>query len=373
MTDSYGGTPSAASYYERLGINPDAGDSEINRASKLAKRSVHPDNNSSEQTAAEREFDRVTDAADALTDNDGRATYDTFIDDQGPEIGTARYEEWDAAGRPKSPTAWLSEPRSSESSSTASTTSTANASTTSTSTADNTASRARANANRRPNNQRQPGAGTQRSSATREDDERTDDDSRTTTSTTDTAATARTAERAAASETASTTPTGRPHSKRAPESVLGEDPEELYSKYVLDSETEWGPDSPKTTQSASGRRTPSTSISAVGAVVAEVARSWIVAGVGGLVTAVGSWWIRVGGGLTLLAIAAVVGPIAESIVLLPFVFLPRIGPWLYPTVAVAVTVAPKAVPLDTSAVLCVVYAGLAGGYALLDRRRRAAG
>jgi len=156
MTDSYGGTPSAASYYERLGVDPDAGDEEINRASKLAKRAVHPDNNSSKQAAAEREFDRVTDAADALTDSDGRAAYDTFIDDQGPEIGTARYEEWDAADRPKSPIAWLSEPRSSGSSSTASTT-------------NNTTSRTRADATRSPNNRRQSRDRRQQSSATRDE------------------------------------------------------------------------------------------------------------------------------------------------------------------------------------------------------------
>ena len=122
MPDSYDGTPSADSYYERLGVDPDASEETITRASKLAKRTLHPDNNSSEQATAEREFDRVTDAADALTDSESRAAYDTFLDDQGPATGTDRYEEWDAAGRPKSPTAWLSEPRSIGSSSTASTT-----------------------------------------------------------------------------------------------------------------------------------------------------------------------------------------------------------------------------------------------------------
>jgi len=378
MTDSYGGTPSAASYYERLGVDPDAGDDEINRAGKLAKRTVHPDNNSSEQTAAEHEFDRVTDAADTLTDSDSRAAYDTFIDDQGPETGTARYEEWDAAGRPKSPTAWLSEPRSSGSSSTTastastSTTETGNRSTASTTesttastTSDNNTT-PRARANQYVNNRRRPGEETQRSAATRESDKRADSDNRTTASTADTAETT-------TSEAASTTPTGRPNTKRSPERVLGEDPEELYSKYVLDSEAAWGTGGNETGGSTRDTHTPGTSTSTAAAVIGRVAPTGVADGVDRFVAVRKPWWLRVAVAVVLLAIAVVVGPIAEGLALLPFVFFPRIGPWLYPTLAVAVTVAPRMVPLGTSALLLAVYAGLAVGYALLSRRRRLAG
>ncbi|MFB6293364.1 MAG: DnaJ domain-containing protein, partial [Halonotius sp.] len=114
MSDAYSGTPSADSYYERLGVDRAASDDDIDTASKLAKRAVHPDNNSSEQATAEREFDRVTDAGDVLTDSESRAAYDTFIDDQGTETGTELYEQWDAEGRPQPPTEWLAQPRSTD-------------------------------------------------------------------------------------------------------------------------------------------------------------------------------------------------------------------------------------------------------------------
>ena len=383
MPDSYGGTPSADSYYERLGIDRDADSEEVNRAGKLAKRAVHPDNNSSEQTAAEREFDRVTDAADALTESESRTAYDTFIDDQGPVTGTDRYEEWEAAGRPKSPTEWLSEPRSSGSSSTTSG-STTNASTTSTSTTSNTSSRTRTNANRqpntddrpnanrnpnadrRPNDRRRPGEQTAASTPTGKTAETAANDSYTAAASTPETETGETA------EAASTTPTGRPNSKRAPESVLGEDPEELYDKYVLDSDAAWEPSETGNNRSEGDHGTAGVAASAAATVVSR----FISPGVGGSIRSVAAapkpWWLRIAVVVVLLAIAVVVGPIAEGLALLPFVFLPRIGPWLYPTLAAAVTVQPEVVPLETSALLFVVYAGLAVGYALLGRRRRLA-
>ena len=383
MPDSYGGTPSADSYYERLGIDRDADDEEVKRAGKLAKRAVHPDNNSSEQTAAEREFDRVTDAADALTESESRTAYDTFIDDQGPVTGTDRYEEWEAAGRPKSPTAWLSEPRSSGSSSTTSG-STTNASTTSTSTTSNTSSRTRTNANRqpntddrpnanrnpnadrRPNDHRRPGEQTAASTPTGETAETAANDSYTAAASTPETETGETA------EAASTTPTGRPNSKRAPESVLGEDPEELYDKYVLDSDAAWEPSETGNNRSEGDHGTAGVAASAAATVVSR----FISPGVGGSIRSVAAapkpWWLRIAIAVVLLAIAVVVGPIAEGLALLPFVFLPRIGPWLYPTLAAAVTVQPEVVPLETSALLFVGYAGLAIGYALLSRRHQLA-
>lgn len=378
MPDSYGGTPSADSYYERLGVDPEASDEAVTRASKLAKRAVHPDNNSSEQTTAEREFDRVTDAADALTDSDSRAAYNTFIDDQGSDTGTSLYEEWDVAGRPRSPTAWLSEPRSRGSSSTTSTTSasttnttteTAETSTTASTTkkSDRTTSRTRTGADDRPGDRRRPGEQTQASTTTRETDDTAASDGRTTT-----ASTADATETQEAGDSASTTPTGRPNSKRAPESVLGEDPEELYSKYVLDSEAAWGPreDDSDSSHAASDGASPETSTSAVETVVSRVVSPEVAAIIGRFVAVPKPWWLRGGVAVVLLALAVVVGPIAERLALLPFVALPRIGPWLYPVLAAAVTVAPELVPLETSAAWLVAYAGLSVGYSLLGRRRR---
>ena len=365
MPDSYGGTPSADSYYERLGVDRDASEETIKRAGKLAKRAVHPDNNSSDQATAEREFDRVTDAADALTDSESRAAYDTFIDDQGPATGTDRFEEWDAAGRPKSPTAWLSEPRSSGSSSTAS------RSTTNASTTNNTSSRTRTNASRetnanhRPNDRRRPGEQTAASTPTEETAETAADDGYTAAASTPETETGETA------ETASTTPTGRPNSKRAPESVLGEDPEKLYSKYVLDSDAAWGPGGAD--QGGSGSGTGGVAPSVAGAVVARFGSAEVAAGIDRFAAAPKPWWLRGGLAAVLLVLAVVVGPIAERLALLPVVAVPRIGLWLYPTLAAAVTLAPEVIPLETSAEWLAAYAGLSVGYVFLGRWLRRAG
>jgi len=358
MPDSYEGTPSADSYYKRLGVDPDADEKTVDRASKLAKRSIHPDNNDSERATAEREFDRVTDAADALTDSGSRAAYDTFIDDQGPATGTDRYEEWDAADRPKSPTAWLSEPRSGGSSSTTSgptaRTSTTNASTTSSSSGTRTNTSQQPTADRRPNDRRQPSEQTTASTTTTETAE--------TTANSNATATAGTAE----TETASPTPTGQPSSKRAPESVLSEDPESLYGKYVRDSDAAWGPD-----DADAGRRTgdtaPAVAPSVPGAVASWVVSPEVAADVDRLAAVPKPWWLRGGLAVVLLALAVLVGPIAERVALLPFVALPRIGLWLYPTLAAVVTLAPKLVALETSVGWLAAYAGLSIGYLLVDR------
>ncbi|TQQ80456.1 J domain-containing protein [Halonotius roseus] len=382
MPDRYRGTPSADSYYERLGVDPDANEETIKRAGKLAKRTLHPDNNSSEQATAEREFDRVTDAADALTDSESRAAYDTFIDDQGPATGTDRYEEWEAAGRPKSPTAWLSEPRSSGSSSTAST-STTNASTTNgtsttsrstnASTTNNTSSRTRTdasrqpNADRRPNDRRRPSEQTTASTSADETAETATNDSYTAAASTPET---ETGERA---EAASTTPTGRATSKRAPESVLGEDPEELYSKYVLDSDAAWGPGETEAGQTGGGSGTAGVTPSVAGAVVSRFVSAEVAADIDRVAAAPKPWWLRGGLAVVLLALAVVVGPVAERLALLPFVAVPRIGLWLYPTLAAGVTLAPELVPLETPGLWLAAYAGLSVGYVLLGRRLRMAG
>lgn len=360
MPDSYGGTPLADSYYERLGVDPDADNETVKRASKLAKRAVHPDNNNSEQTTAEREFDRVTDAADALTDSDSRTAYDAFIDDQGPVTGTDRYEEWDTAGRPKPPAAWLSEPQSPGSSSTttasqtnASTTRTADASTTGT--ANDTTSRTRTGTDRRTSNRGR--SDEQRQAAARE---------KTTEAATGEATTANTATTRKTQETADTTPTGRPNTRRAPESVLSEDPEELYGKYVLDSEAAWGPRE-GTTQSATNGATGDATSSVVAAVVSRFVSPEIATKVDRLATVPKPWWLRAGIAIALLALAVMVGPIAERLTLLPLVALPRISLWLYPTLAAGITVAPGLVPLETSVGWLAAYAVLSTGYVLLGR------
>ena len=224
MSEGYSGTPSAASYYERLGVDPDADSEAISKAGKRAKRAVHPDSNSSEQATAEREFDRVTDASSALTDSDSRAAYDTFINEQGPETGTDQYEQWDADGRPRPPAEWLSQPRSSGSVSTTSTSSTTTTSA-STTRSQSTAGTETASTTRQPH-------GTTADASTAR--ETVDDDGQQT----------------AASPSDSEFRGTNTASKRAPESVLGEDPEELYSKYVLDSEAEWG--SPEAAEAAGG-------------------------------------------------------------------------------------------------------------------------
>ena len=394
MPDSYGGTPSADSYYERLGVDPDADEAEVKRAGKLAKRTLHPDNNSSEQATAEREFDRVTDAADALTDSESRAAYDTFIDDQGPAIGTDRYEEWEAAGRPKSPTAWLSEPRSSGSSSTPSTsttnasttngTSTTNTSTTSRST-NNTSSRTRTNASRQPNTSARPNANRNPNADRRPNDRRrpseqtaasTAADETADSSTNDNytaAASTPETETGETAEAASTTPTGRATSKRAPESVLGEDPEELYSKYVLDSDAAWGPGEAEAGQTGGGSGTAGVTPSVAGAVVSRFVSAEVAADIDRVAAAPKPWWLRGSLAVVLLLLAVVVGPVAERLALLPFVAVPRIGLWLYPTLAAAVTLAPELVPLETPALWLAAYAGLSVGYVLLGRRLRLAG
>ena len=361
MPDSYDGTPSADSYYERLGVDPDASDETITRASKLAKRTLHPDNNSSEQATAEREFDRVTDAADALTDSESRAAYDTFLDDQGPATGTDRYEAWDSAGRPKPPTAWLSEPRSG-----GSTTSPTTASTTRESTPDRSAAdtpdgstadgsaRTQQTADQTP--RRRPGAQPRGSTATPESGEPTAGDA------TDSAAATQT------TGASSTPPPGGSTQKRAPESVLSEDPEDLYSKYVLDSEAAWG--TPEMDAEATG---DGASASAATAVLSRIVSPTAAAGITRFVAAPKPWWLHAGVALVVLALAVAVGPLAERLVLLPFVALPRLGLWLYPVLAAAVTVAPGVVPFDTPALWLIVYAGLTGGATALGRRLRSTG
>jgi curved DNA-binding protein CbpA len=365
MPDSYGGTPSADSYYERLGVDSDANEETVERASKLAKRSVHPDNNDSERATAEREFDRVTDAADALTDSESRAAYDTFISDQGPAAGTDRYEEWDAAGRPKSPTAWLSEPRSGGSSSTTSG-STARTATTSAS-AEDTSSRTRTNTSQQPNTDRRPNGRRQPTEQTAASTATTETAGTTANGNTTAAASTAETETGETAEKTSPTPTGRPNAKRAPESVLSEDPENLYSKYVLDSDAAWGPDDAEAGRGGGDSGTADVAPSVAGAVMSQFVSAEVAADIDRIAAVPKPWWLRGGLAVVLLTLAVLVGPIAERVALLPFVALPRIGLWLYPTLVAAVTLVPKLVPLETSVGWLAAYAGLSISYLLVGR------
>ena len=346
MSEGYSGTPSAASYYERLGVDPDASDDAVATAGKRAKRAVHPDSNSSEQATAEREFDRVTDASDALTDSDSRAAYDTFINEQGPETGTDQYEQWDADGRARPPTEWLSQPRASGSSGSVSTTSTSSTTTTSASTtrSQSTAGTETASTTRQPH-------GTTADASTAR--ETVDDDD---------------GQQTAASPSDSEFRGTNTASKRAPESVLGEDPEELYSKYVLDSEAEWG--SPEAAEAAGGgsdgdtarvtaRYVPRGVDRVVGAVVdSPLGAMFTVAAPQsrlGRLAAVAVW----------VALAVALGPVGELLAFAPFVVMPRIGPWLYPPLAAGAVLAPSVVPLETQPVVFAGFAVLAVGYYVL--------
>ncbi|TQQ83780.1 J domain-containing protein [Halonotius terrestris] len=354
MSDSYEGTPSADSYYERLGVERSASDEEVNRASKRAKRAVHPDNNSSEQATAEREFDRVTDASDALTDSGSRAAYDTFIDDQGPDTGTELYEEWDAGGRPRPPSEWLSEPRSASSS----TTTSASATTTTDSTATDT-SRARTQEERRPN-QRQ-----------RRSEQRTTEQAGRAAA--DATADATGQQAAAEGDTAgdNTTPSATPN--RAPESVLGEDPEEMYSKYVLDSDAEWGsPEAAPAGTSQQDSNEDTVTARYVPTPIDRFVRVVVNTPLGSLlaVSIPKSRLLRGAIAVVWLAVAVVFGPVVELLAGLPFVLFPRIGPWLYTPLAAVVLLAPTAVPLETSAGVVAVLVLFSIGYYLLVRGSR---
>lgn len=413
MSDEYSGTPSADSYYERLGTDRTASDDDIDTASKVAKRAIHPDNNSSEQATAEREFDRVTDAGDVLTDSDSRAAYDTFIKDQGPETGTELYEQWDSEGRPGSPAEWLAEPR-------ATNTATTTTDSTTTTTADSTTTTADATGTGEPASDQsgwtQPGeSGEQRgdrrgwsedewnarartrdgrrgagepegadASATRPGSD-TDDDNRQTTvrtgadaaeqaggETTIPTGDAVAGEEAAADATTGTTTTAS--SSRSPRSVLNKDPEEMYSEYVLESEPEWRADSPDGDMGQSDRGASTAEGRRVTASAAPAPLARLLAGVVGgplapllTVAAPKSRRLRGVAVAALIGVAVVLGPVGEALVLLPLVVFPRVGPWLFGTLAAAAAVVPGIMSLAFPAIGWLALAIVSGGYFLLIR------
>src|SRR5579862_8674351 len=64
-------------YYEVLGVNRDAGDSEIKSAYRKLAMAHHPDRNPGDH-AAEEKFKEASEAYQVLSDPDKRAAYDRF-------------------------------------------------------------------------------------------------------------------------------------------------------------------------------------------------------------------------------------------------------------------------------------------------------
>ena len=373
---NYEGSPSADSYYERLGVDPDASEETISTASKRAKRAVHPDTNSSDQATAETEFDRVTDAAATLTDPKSRAAYDTFLDEQGAATGTKRYEEWETAGRPRPPTEWLSESPQEEATPVERDATTVEADPRQGWTA------ADWNTTRREERSRDATAASETAETARSTtvDANTASTEATTSSadtTVDPNAAATTGSTsvdpnttASSAETADTPSTPEATPNRAPPSVLGEDPEKLYSKYVLDSDAEWGhPDEPN--QATDSQDTPTDTAAAwyVPSALDRLFRRLYPTPFGGvLLGAAPNSWLAISALVVgWLAGTALIGPGGELFALFVFVFVPKIGSWLYPTLAVVAVAAPTLSPLETGGGVIAGYAVVAVGYALLVR------
>ena len=65
-------------YYNTLGVNRNASQAEIKRAYRRKAKQFHPDMNPQEKKQAEKEFKRVTEAYEILSDPEKRAQYDRF-------------------------------------------------------------------------------------------------------------------------------------------------------------------------------------------------------------------------------------------------------------------------------------------------------
>jgi len=92
--------PSAANYYDRLGVSMTASQDTVEDAGRHAKSTYHPDRH---QKDVREEWDRVRSAETVLRDEADRAAYDTFVDRYGKETGTEAFERWEMRSRPTSP------------------------------------------------------------------------------------------------------------------------------------------------------------------------------------------------------------------------------------------------------------------------------
>jgi len=72
-------------YYDRLGVAPDAPDTEIKKAYRKMAVKLHPDKNRDDPNAEEK-FKEITEAYEVLADEEKRANYDRFGKD-GPQMG----------------------------------------------------------------------------------------------------------------------------------------------------------------------------------------------------------------------------------------------------------------------------------------------
>jgi len=81
----------ADAFYQRLGIKPDASQSAIEKAGKLAFK---------QYAEGDREkFFRLREARETLSDEQSREAYNTFIEKLGPKTGTDAYTKWESRGR----------------------------------------------------------------------------------------------------------------------------------------------------------------------------------------------------------------------------------------------------------------------------------
>ena len=92
--------PSAANYYDRLGVSMTASKDTVEDAGRHAKSTYHPDRH---QEDVREEWDRVRSAETVLRDEADRAAYDTFVERYGKETGTEAFERWEMRSRPTSP------------------------------------------------------------------------------------------------------------------------------------------------------------------------------------------------------------------------------------------------------------------------------
>ena len=66
-------------YYEILGINVDATDSDVKKAFRILAKKFHPDKNPGDEQTAERKFKEIVNAYQVLIDQNKRCNYDLTL------------------------------------------------------------------------------------------------------------------------------------------------------------------------------------------------------------------------------------------------------------------------------------------------------